>query len=118
MFCLGCHEPIPKARLKAIPNATLCVECMMGIGDVLPLRCMSDHTGEEQTDTLFTSNSMFEEQIKRERTYPIAAKVMSECTEAEPVKAKSTEIKADERGNNTMFSILSGLEESNDEEKE
>jgi DnaK suppressor protein len=26
-FCEGCEEPIPKARLNAVPHARFCVEC-------------------------------------------------------------------------------------------
>ena len=25
--CLGCGDPIPAARKKAVPNTTLCIDC-------------------------------------------------------------------------------------------
>ena len=117
MFCASCHESIPEARRKALPNATLCVQCVMGRGDVLPLRRLDEHMGEDVVETLFTENRAFDAQIHRERTHAIAPKTLSECTEAEPVGAKSAELKADERSNNTAFAILSDQEEHDEEEK-
>ena len=28
--CLGCGELVPEARRKAVPNATLCIDCARG----------------------------------------------------------------------------------------
>ena len=32
--CGGCDTPIPARRLAAMPNATMCVSCLQGAGDV------------------------------------------------------------------------------------
>jgi hypothetical protein len=34
MNCTLCNEPIPTARLKAVPSATECVPCLTKAGDV------------------------------------------------------------------------------------
>jgi hypothetical protein len=35
-LCSECGEPIPKARLEAMPNTTLCVPCKVALGDEPP----------------------------------------------------------------------------------
>lgn len=88
----------------------------MGRGDVHLLRRLDEHIGENVVETLFTENRLFDSQIHRERTHAITPKIMSECTESEPIEAKSTELRADERSNNTAFSILTFQGEPNEEE--
>ena len=34
MNCIHCDKPIPPERLEAIPNATMCVPCLVADGDV------------------------------------------------------------------------------------
>ena len=34
MNCVKCDKPIPEARLEAMPNATMCVPCLVADGDV------------------------------------------------------------------------------------
>ena len=33
VLCEGCDNPIPEARIKAAPNAKLCVDCQSGRED-------------------------------------------------------------------------------------
>lgn len=34
MNCLKCDKPIPPERLEAMPDASMCVPCLMSEGDV------------------------------------------------------------------------------------
>lgn len=57
-LCLDCEEPIPQARIKAMPAARFCVPCQERLGDVPPIRRLDDtgRDGEVQ-EIYFTSSS-------------------------------------------------------------
>lgn len=38
MNCVRCDKPIPPERLEALPDATMCVPCLVAEGDVPTVR--------------------------------------------------------------------------------
>jgi hypothetical protein len=65
--CEECEESIPPARLKAVPNARMCVPCLEGLGDVPRIKKFEEHSesGELLSETFFTKNPYIEHQIGR-----------------------------------------------------
>lgn len=61
-LCEFCEEPIPEARLKAIPTATLCVPCKVNQGDEPRIKRIDEFNqdGEIVAQTLFTTNQYAE----------------------------------------------------------
>lgn len=59
--CIVCNKEIPKGRLKAIPQATKCVNCVYAEGDVPRIKRHDDSArdGEIQVSTYYTQNSEF-----------------------------------------------------------
>lgn len=55
VVCEDCGRVIPQARLKIIPNATLCVQCMSvreSTGEVLPAMIFDEYDASELLDTI------------------------------------------------------------------
>lgn len=61
-----CSKPIPAARLKAKPNATVCVSCLEASGDVPLVRRFDEHVGDEVVSTTFTHDQYVERAISRQ----------------------------------------------------
>lgn len=71
--CTVCGHDIPKARLEAQPNATLCVPCLKAQGDVLPIRDipMTGDNTDLDDDSLY-ARSVFQDNarsIMREKRF-------------------------------------------------
>lgn len=63
--CESCHEPIPQARLRAVPNARQCVACLTAAGDVPLLRRFDQHANGEQSTPYFTTDQRAANRISR-----------------------------------------------------
>lgn len=66
-LCEVCAEPIPPARLRAIPDTQVCVRCLEECGDVPLLRRHDDYFGKEAEDfvsTYYHSNLYLDTPLK------------------------------------------------------
>ena len=66
MICTECKQPIAEKRMKAMPSATQCVQCLEKLGDVPPIRRF-DEVGfdGEIISTFYEHNSYVESQQHR-----------------------------------------------------
>jgi len=53
-LCSICTEPIPPARLKAMPTTSMCVSCVEATGDVPLLKRHDDYIGRQGDDVVST----------------------------------------------------------------
>lgn len=105
-LCHACGKAIPLGRLKAVPSATLCVPCLISLGDVLPIKRFDEACVEGIVESYFTRDLAFESQIHRERTHAVTNKVLAEITESDVIEPMAAEIKADERSTRTVAAII------------
>jgi len=115
-ICSMCHKEIPKKRLKAMPNATMCAPCLTALGDVTLMLRFDETAGEGIVETFTKGCPGIIQQIKRERTHIPSSKMLAEATESEIIEPMAAEINADARSNDTAFQILSEQETLDAEE--
>lgn len=90
-ICSTCYNPIPTARLKALPNAHQCVSCVMLAGDVAPIKRFDEASGDDTVQTYFTDCHALDIQIGRTTVHVPSAKVLADSTEA-PIETRPYEI--------------------------
>jgi hypothetical protein len=78
--CQVCGNPIPKARLKAIPTTTICVSCLDTAGDVIKIRRLDEYTEHGGvTSTYFKRpNPYIQEHLERINSPGILSSVLAQ----------------------------------------
>lgn len=64
--CIDCGEPIPEKRLKAVPDAVLCVPCLEARGDTPHIKRFDEFNDQREIveQTFFTTEPEFTRRIR------------------------------------------------------